>query len=50
MERRFWLTDWSVRNRTTVYVLAVLVLSMGLYTYVQLPKELFPMLWSRPCW
>jgi len=42
MERRFWLTDWSVRNRTTVYVLAVLVLSMGLYTYVQLPKELFP--------
>ncbi len=40
--REFWLTNWALRNRVTVYVLAVIVFGLGLYTYVRVPKELLP--------
>jgi len=40
--RRFWPTWWATRNRLTVYVLTTLITLLGLYSYVTLPKELFP--------
>ncbi|MEN3026462.1 MAG: efflux RND transporter permease subunit [Chlorobiota bacterium] len=42
LQREFWLTNWAIRNRVTVYVLAVVVLLLGIYTYIRVPKELLP--------
>ncbi len=42
VSREFRLTNWAIGNRVTVYVLAVLTLALGIYTYVRLPKELLP--------
>jgi multidrug efflux pump len=36
------LTDVSIRNRTTVAVLGLIVVIMGTYSYVTLPREAFP--------
>ena len=36
------LTDLSVRNRTTVAVLGVIIVLLGGYSYVSLPREAFP--------
>ncbi len=41
-EKQFGLTTLSLNNRTTVYVLTMLVVIIGLMTYVTLPKESFP--------
>jgi multidrug efflux pump len=40
--RRFWPTWWATRNRLTIYVLTTLITLLGLYSYITLPKELFP--------
>src|SRR5512136_429993 len=36
------LTDVSIKNRTTVAVLGLIVVVMGTYSYVTLPREAFP--------
>jgi CzcA family heavy metal efflux pump len=36
------LTDVAIRNRTTVAVLGLIVVIMGAYSYVTLPREAFP--------
>jgi multidrug efflux pump subunit AcrB len=36
------LTDVAIRNRTTVAVLGLIVVIMGTYSYVTLPREAFP--------
>jgi len=36
------LTDLSIRNRTTVAVLGVIIILLGVYSYVTLPREAFP--------
>jgi len=36
------LTDVSLRNRTTVAVLGLIVVVMGTYSYITLPREAFP--------
>ena len=36
------LTDLAIRNRTTVAVLGLLVIILGAYSYVSLPREAFP--------
>ena len=36
------LTDFSIRNRTTVAVLGIIIFAMGVYSYVTLPRESFP--------
>ena len=41
-EKQFGLTTLALKNRTTVYVITVLVVIMGLTTYLTLPKESFP--------
>ena len=42
IEKQFGLTTLALNNRTTVYVLTLLVVVMGLNTYITLPKESFP--------
>lgn len=42
IDREFWLTSVSLNNRTTVYVLTVLIVAIGIGSYIALPKELFP--------
>ena len=41
-DKQFGLTTLSLKNKTTVYVLTLLVVAMGLTTYLTLPKESFP--------
>ena len=36
------LTDLSIRNRTTVAVLGVIIVLLGVYSYISLPREAFP--------
>ena len=36
------LTDLSIRNRTTVAVLGLIIILLGGYSYVSLPREAFP--------
>ncbi|NBC83243.1 MAG: AcrB/AcrD/AcrF family protein [Bacteroidetes bacterium] len=40
--RNFRITTLALKNRNTVYVLLLAILVFGLYTYRNLPKELFP--------
>ena len=36
------LTDVSIRNRTTVAVLGIIIVLLGCYSYISLPREAFP--------
>lgn len=40
--RNFWLSSWALKNKNTVYLIVVAIISFGLYSYITLPKELFP--------
>ncbi len=40
--REFKLTTLALKNKNTVYLLTVLLLVFGIYSYRNLPKELFP--------
>lgn len=40
--KEFGLTTLSINNKTTVYVLTLIIVIMGLTTYITLPKESFP--------
>ena len=40
--RTFWLSNWALKNKITVYLILVVIVGFGLYSYVSLPKELFP--------
>ena len=40
--REFFATNWAIENRTSVYVLAVLITMLGLMNYYFIPKEQFP--------
>ncbi len=40
--RTFWLSNWALKNKTTVYLLLVVIIAFGLYSYISRPKELFP--------
>lgn len=40
--REFKLTTLALKNKTTIYLLTVVVLLFGLYSYKNMPKELFP--------
>lgn len=41
-KRTFGLTNASVDNGTTVFLLAIMILFFGLFAYQQVPKEQFP--------
>jgi len=40
--KEFGLSSLSIDNRTTVFVLTVIILVGGMISYVQMPKENFP--------
>jgi len=40
--RNFWLSTWALNNKNTVYLVTVVTILFGFYSYVSLPKELFP--------
>ncbi len=40
--RSFWLSTWALKNRNTVYLIIAVTVMFGLYSYISLPKELFP--------
>jgi multidrug efflux pump subunit AcrB len=40
--KSFPITAWAVENRTTIYVLMVIISVLGILTYIRLPKEQFP--------
>jgi multidrug efflux pump subunit AcrB len=40
--REFKLTSLALKNKNTVYLLTILLLLFGVYSYKSLPKELFP--------
>lgn len=40
--REFFATNWAINNRTSVYVLAILITVLGLLNYYFIPKEQFP--------
>ncbi|SMD32934.1 Multidrug efflux pump subunit AcrB [Reichenbachiella faecimaris] len=42
IEKQFGLTTLSISNRTTVMVITFLIVTMGISTYITLPKESFP--------
>lgn len=42
LNKEFGLTSLSVDNRTSVIILAVIVVIFGLLSYIQMPKESFP--------
>lgn len=42
IDKEFGLTSFSLRNKVTVYVLTLLIVGAGIYSYITLPKENFP--------
>jgi multidrug efflux pump len=40
--KEFKPTSWSIDNRTTLYVITMMITGFGLYTFINLPKEQFP--------
>jgi multidrug efflux pump subunit AcrB len=42
ISREFKLTTFALNNKNTIYILLVILVGFGLYSYRSLPKELFP--------
>ncbi len=40
--KEFFLTTWAVKNKTTVYLLMLIVTMAGVFQFIRLPKEQFP--------
>ncbi|MDQ3016822.1 MAG: efflux RND transporter permease subunit [Bacteroidota bacterium] len=40
--KEFKLTSWSIDNRTTIFVITVLITLAGMFSYISIPKEQFP--------
>ncbi|WP_207491958.1 efflux RND transporter permease subunit [Aridibaculum aurantiacum] len=40
--KEFGPTTWSIRNKTSVYLLIIIISLMGVFQFVTLPKEQFP--------
>ena len=40
--KEFFLTSWSINNRTTIYLLTIFITLMGILSYRAIPKEQFP--------
>lgn len=41
-ERNFWLSTWALNNKNTAYLITVITIIFGMYSYISMPKELFP--------
>jgi len=42
VNKEFVLSSWAINNKTTIYVLMVLILSLGVSAYFSMPRESFP--------
>lgn len=42
IEKEFGLTSWSINNKTSIYVITLLLTIVGLFAYIKLGKEKFP--------
>jgi multidrug efflux pump len=42
VDKEFGITSFSLRNKITVYVITLLIVVAGIYSYITLPKENFP--------
>ena len=42
VEKEFKPSSWAIDNKTAIYVLTVMLLVIGYFSYVSLPKENFP--------
>jgi multidrug efflux pump len=40
--KQFFATSWAIDNRTSIYVLAILISLLGIMNYYFIPKEQFP--------
>ena len=40
--KEFKVSSWSIDNKTSIYVVTILITLAGLLTYMSLPKEQFP--------
>lgn len=40
--KEFFATSWAIDNKTSIYVLAVIITALGLLSYFNIPKEQFP--------
>lgn len=41
-EKEFKLSSWALRNKTSVYIIVLIIVFAGLSSYLNMPKELFP--------
>jgi multidrug efflux pump len=42
IEKEFGPTSWSINNKTSVYIITVLLCVLGIFAYIKLGKEKFP--------
>ena len=42
VDKEFKLTTIAVKNRTSVFVLTAIIIGIGVYSYISMPKESFP--------
>ncbi len=40
--KEFAATSWSIDNRTSIYVLTIIITMLGILSYISIPKEQFP--------
>lgn len=41
-DKGFFLTNWSLKNKTSVIIITLLIILFGLGSYISMPKDLFP--------
>jgi multidrug efflux pump subunit AcrB len=42
IEKEFGPTSWSINNKTSIYIITLLLTVMGIFAYIKLGKEKFP--------
>ncbi|MGJ5641720.1 efflux RND transporter permease subunit [Formosa sp. S-31] len=42
IDKEFGMSSWAIHNKTTIYVLMILVLFLGVSAYYSMPRENFP--------
>jgi len=40
--KEFFATSWSINNRTSIYVLTIIITLLGILSYISIPKEQIP--------
>ena len=48
--KEFFGTSWAIDNKTSIYVLMLIISIFGMLSYNSIPKEQFPNLLFLQCW